>query len=131
MSQRHRHRYAADFPRGLRFGGFNLPEVPSHPDGCSVRTATGPYPPESSRLLFEGRKRRFLAYSSPNRSPGPYHLAVLTRPGFVRAAPTLPDTTRIRLPSATIGPLRQAKGEGLPPPLETQHLVAHEAEEER
>ncbi|WP_322770283.1 hypothetical protein, partial [Frankia sp. Cr1] len=46
-------------------------------------------------------KRRFLAYSSPTRSPNPHHLAVLTRPGFVRAAPALPGTTRIRLPSAT------------------------------
>jgi hypothetical protein len=34
--------------------------------------------------------RRFLSYSSPSRSPDPNHLAVLARPGFVRAAPTLP-----------------------------------------
>jgi hypothetical protein len=27
-------------------------------------------------------------YSFPSRSPDPHHLAVLTRPGFVRAAPT-------------------------------------------
>ena len=46
-------------------------------------------------------KRRFLAYSFPPRSPDPPHLAVLGRPGFVRAAPALPGTTRIRLPSAT------------------------------
>ena len=46
-------------------------------------------------------KRRFLAYSFPPRSPDPPHLAVLARPGFVRAAPALPATTRIRLPSAT------------------------------
>jgi hypothetical protein len=45
--------------------------------------------------------RRFLAYSFPPRSPGPHHLAVLAHPGFVRAAPTLPGTTRIRLPSAS------------------------------
>src|SRR5258707_7859930 len=31
----------------------------------------------------------------------PPHLAVLRRPGFVRAAPALPGTTRIRLPSAS------------------------------
>jgi hypothetical protein len=31
----------------------------------------------------------------------PHHLAVLARPGFVRAAPTFTDTTRLRLPSAT------------------------------
>jgi len=42
----------------------------------------------------------FLAYSSRSRSPDPRHLAVLTHPGFVRAAPTLPGNSRIRLPSA-------------------------------
>jgi hypothetical protein len=47
-----------------------------------------------------GVTRRFLAYSSPSRSPGPAHLAVLNRPGFVRAAPTLPGITRLRPPSA-------------------------------
>lgn len=35
---------------------------------------------------MKGRKRRFLAYSFPSRSPDPHHLAVLARPGFVRAA---------------------------------------------
>jgi hypothetical protein len=43
---------------------------------------------------------RFLAYSSPSRLPDPDHLAVLARPGFVRAAPALSVITRIRLPSA-------------------------------
>jgi hypothetical protein len=42
-----------------------------------------------------GVTRRFLAYSSPSRLPDPHHLAVLARPGVVRAAPTLPGTTRI------------------------------------
>ena len=51
--------------------------------------------------LLKDVKRRFLAYSFPPRSPDPPHLAVLERPGFVRAAPALPATTRIRLPSAT------------------------------
>ena len=46
-------------------------------------------------------QRWFLAYSSPSRSPNPHHLAVLTRPGFDRAAPTRPGTSRIRLPPAT------------------------------
>ena len=50
------------------------------------RTALGPYPPGSSRSSLERRKRRFLAYSFPSRSPDPHHLAVLARPGFVRAA---------------------------------------------
>jgi hypothetical protein len=62
--------------------------------------------PVSVRFELVGAKEalhhRFLAYSSPSRSPNPRHLTVLTRPGFVRAAPTLPGTPRIRLPSATL-----------------------------
>ena len=50
------------------------------------RTAPGPDPPGSSRCPLRRRNRRFLAYSSPSRSPDPPHLTVLTRPGFVRAA---------------------------------------------
>ena len=50
------------------------------------RTALGPHPPGSSRSSLERRKRRFLAYSFPSRSPDPHHLAVLTRPDFVGAA---------------------------------------------
>jgi hypothetical protein len=40
-------------------------------------------------------------------------------PAAVRAAPTLPGTTRIRLPLAPRNLLRQARGEGLAPPLES------------
>jgi len=47
-----------------------------------------------------GVLHRFLAYSFPSRSPGPAHLTVLNRPGFVRAALALPSTTGVRLPSA-------------------------------
>src|SRR3954452_3350282 len=66
-----------------------------------VRAAPGPDPPDFEPVSHKGTvTRRFLAYSSPSRSPDPHHLAVLARPGFVRAAPTLPGTTRIRLPSA-------------------------------
>ena len=50
------------------------------------RTALGPYPPGSSRSSLEKRKRRFLAYSFPSRSPDPHHLAVLARSDFVGAA---------------------------------------------
>ena len=69
--------------------------------------------------------RRFLTYSSPSRLPDPDHLAVLARPGFVRAAPTLPDTTRVRLPSASPPCCDRISGEGLSPPLEPQRLTAH------
>jgi hypothetical protein len=69
--------------------------------------------------------RRFLAYSSPSRSPDPNHLAVLARPGFVRAAPTLPGTTRLRLPPASPPCCDRISGEGFSPPLEPQRLTAH------
>jgi hypothetical protein len=55
----------------------------------------------------------------------------LTRPGFVRAAPTRTDTSRLGLPSAPIGPLRRPDGKGLSPPLKSQRLTAHEAGAER
>jgi hypothetical protein len=67
----------------------SLREFPNPPpeDGRHrVRVASGPYPPGSSRCDLEGRKRRFLTYAFPPRSPGPHHLAALTRPGFVGAA---------------------------------------------
>jgi hypothetical protein len=44
---------------------------------------------------------------------------VLTRPGFVRAAPTLSGTSRSRLPSAPPPCCDRVSGEGLSPPLET------------
>ena len=69
--------------------------------------------------------RRFLTYSSPSRLPDPNHLAVLARPGFVRAAPTLPGVPRIRLPPASPPCCDRISGEGLSPPLEPQRLTAH------
>jgi hypothetical protein len=66
-----------------------------------VRVASGPDPPGSSRCVFERRKRRFLAYAFPPRSPHPRRLAVPARHGFVSAAPAHPGTSRGRLPSAS------------------------------
>jgi hypothetical protein len=91
-----------------------------------VRAAPGPDPPGFEPVPHKGAvSHRFLAYSSPSRSPDPAHLAVLARPGFVRAAPALPGTTRIRLPSAPPPCCDRDSGEGLPPPLEPQRLTAH------
>src|SRR6476659_4893144 len=72
-----------------------------------------------------GVTRRFLAYSSPSRSPNPNHLAVLARPGFVRAAPALPGTTRLRLPSAPPSCCDRIRDVGLPPPFESLRFTAH------
>ena len=85
------------------------------PDGCA------PHPAHIHQIgagePLRDVQRWFLAYSSPSRSPNPHHLAVLARPGFVRAAPTHPGTSRDRLPPATTDLLRQDGGEGLSPPL--------------
>jgi hypothetical protein len=76
----------------------------------------------SSRCVFKGRKRRFLAYAFPPRSPDPHHLAVLIRPGFVRAAchPTRHLPGQAALSFAIL--LRQNHGAGLSPPLNQQAL---------
>ena len=59
---------------------------------------------------FRGTSSRwFLAYSSSSRLPDPPHLAMLARPGVVRAAPALSGTSRIGLPSASPLLLRQAR----------------------
>ena len=102
MSRRPRHEYAAGLPRGLPdLLNYTARKFPPQRHTAG-RTAPGPHPPGSGPVSkIKDVKRRFLAYSFPPRSPDPPHLAVLGRPGFVRAAPTLPGTTRIRLPSAT------------------------------
>ena len=125
MSLRHRHEYAAAFPRGLPSGSCPPPQ--KFPDNNRrVRTAPGPDPPGFEPVSHKGSvTRRFLAYSSPSRLPDPNHLAVLARPGVVRAAPTLPAATRIRLPPAPPSCCDRISGEGLSPPLEPQRLTAH------
>ena len=100
---RHRHGYPAALHRGLPAQLVHTSRRSSPPatsrDGCA------PLPAQIRQVragdALRDVQRRFLAYSSPSRSPDPHHLAVLARPGFVRAAPTLPGTSRIRLPSAS------------------------------
>lgn len=100
MSLRRRHEYTAEFLVAFPSAIENVREVlRPYPVGCAP-------PPAQIHQVRAGTscrdvRRRFLAYSSPSRSTDPHHLAVLARPAFVRAAPTLPGTTRIRLPSAT------------------------------
>lgn len=94
-------------------------------------TRAGARRPQPISTRFElvphqgGVTRRFLAYSSPSRSPNPNHLAVLARPGFVRAAPALPGTTRIRLPSAPPSCCDRISDVGLSPPFESLRFTAH------
>jgi hypothetical protein len=99
VPQRHRREYTAEFLTAFPSAIGNVREVRHREGGCAS-------PPAQIHQVRAGTslrdvKRRFLAYSSPSRSPDPRHLAVLTRPGFVRAAPTHSGTTRTRLPSAT------------------------------
>jgi len=117
------------------------PSEPSaSPPGSSpaaTTTAVGTHHSRPASTRFEPVKRwealrhRFLTCSFRSRSPDPHHLAVLARPGFVRAAPSLPGTSRISLPSAPAGPLRRPDGGGLSPPLKPQRLTAHEARDQR
>jgi hypothetical protein len=98
----------------------------SPPSRRRVRTASSPDQPGFELASHKGGvTRRFLAYSSPSRLPDPAHPVVLDRPVVVRAAPTLPGTTRIRLPSAPLSCCDRISGEGLSPPLEPQRLTAH------
>jgi hypothetical protein len=73
---------------------------PTHPD-CRCAPPTSPHPPGSSWSNLKRPQHRFLAYAFPSRSPGPTHPAVLDRPDFVAAAPTLPTAPWIRLPPAS------------------------------
>ena len=126
MPLRPRCEYAAVLPRSLPSSSCSPPQkFPAH-TSRRVRAAPGPDPPGFEPVSHKGAvTRRFLAYSSPSRSPDPHHLAVLTRPGFVRAAPTLPSTTRIRLPSAPPSRCDGISSGGLSPPLEPLRLTAH------
>lgn len=77
MSLRLRHEYAVDLPRGLPAGnGKPTQEFPADiADGCAPRPAQ--IRQVRAGVYWRDVKRRFLAYSSPSRSPDPRHLAVL------------------------------------------------------
>jgi len=96
------------------------------PRTAAVRTA---HQPTSTGLELvrtqEALQRRFLTYAFSSRSPGPIHPAVLNRPDFVAAAPTLPADPRIRLPPASPDRCdgQATKASHLHPEL--QRLVAH------
>ena len=118
--------YAAVFPRSLP--GSSCPPPREFP-ALNIRAGARRPQPISTRFELVphqgGVTRRFLAYSSPSRSPNPNHLAVLARPGLVRAAPALPGTTRIRLPSAPPSCCDRISDVGLSPPFESLRFTAH------
>jgi hypothetical protein len=67
-----------------------------------VRTANQPI---SARFELgddqETLRHQFLSYTFWSCSPDPAHPAVLDRPDFVAAAPTLPGVPQVRLPPAS------------------------------
>ena len=76
-------------------------EFPTAPQDGRCAPPTRPDPPGSSWSRTQEPQHRFLAYAFSSRSPGPAHPAVLDRPDFVAAAPTLPTIPWIRLPPAS------------------------------
>src|SRR4030095_14724291 len=65
------------------------------------------------------------AYTFPSCLPDPGHLAVLTRPVVVGAAPTLPGASRVGLPPASTACCDRPQAEAFHLPPDTWSLVAH------
>jgi hypothetical protein len=106
-------------------------EFPSRSLG-QVRTA---YQPRSTGFELarneEALHHRFLACTVPSRSPSPTHPAVLGRPDFVAAAPTLPGVSRLRLPPASPTCHDRPAAEYFHLRTKQQRLVAHHKESDR
>jgi hypothetical protein len=125
VSQRPRHGYAADLPHGLPGPLKHIaPGVPA----ASVDGRTHRARPVSARFepvsQLKDVKRRFLAYSFPPRSPDPHHLAVLGTSRLCQGCSRPPRRYAVQAAPSYSDLLRQATGEGLPPPLEPQRLTA-------
>src|SRR6185312_560360 len=130
---------ARAFPGSEYYGGsalsrtdrWSVHPAPPRREFPALNIRAGARRPQPISTRFElvphqgGVTRRFLAYSSPSRSPNPNHLAVLARLGFVRAAPALPGTTPIRLPSAPPSCCDRISDVGLSPPFESLRFTAH------
>jgi hypothetical protein len=89
------------FSTAFRRSGFTNPEkFPAGELGM-------PPLPAPIRQVRAGLALRGFTTSVPyvllsiHAHPGPRHLAVLTHPGLVGAAPTITDTSRLRLPPAS------------------------------
>jgi len=97
-----RHGYAAGFPRGL----LADEKQPATESPKSIIRACTAVRPISTRFEPARRLRGFhhwftSGYTFPSRLPGMGHLAVLTHPVVVGAAPAHPYASRVRLPPAS------------------------------
>ena len=118
-----RHKYAADFSRGLLTGFINQlrSRRPSRRSTCTAAR------PKSARLEPVPRLSGFHHWFTrvapfPSCLPSPSRLAIPVRPGVVRAAPTFPCVSRVRLPSASpVCRDRSAVGLCIPPGYAAPH----------
>ena len=126
---RPRHGYAAGIHRGLLDEGSH-PFQESTSTLCrrSAAPLSGPYPPGWSwRTLLRGFHHWFLhSYTVPSCLPDPSRLAVPTRSVVVRAAPTFPSASWVRLPSASSACCDRSKVEPSDLHSVSWRLVAHQ-----
>ena len=131
MPLRHRHGYPAALHRGLPADiDKTTEEFPYQRETPPAGLLAHRTRPMSARF-GAGKPLRDVeagscSYSSPSRSPDPHHLAVLTRSGFVRAAPThtrhLPGQTTLGFTAQLRQGRRQKVSHLL---LKQQRLTAH------
>ena len=123
MSQQHRHEYAAGFPRGLPARQMKTSRKVPASKRNKKNSGTHCDRPRSARfragVKVEGRNNAGSSRTPlRHRSPGLRHLAVLTHPGFVRAASHPPRHHPDQTALSFVTLLRQDNGAGLSPPHE-------------
>lgn len=125
MSQRPRHEYAADFPRGLPRPLLNtvveVPAAPSDDETHRARPRSARFEPVSGLKDVVTPVPRVLLFVSL-AGPAPSGSAGTSRLCQGRSRPLRHHPGQAALSYADL--LRQARGDGLSPPLEPQRLTA-------
>ena len=129
----HRHEYAADLPRGLATDCIrSASESPRATSTSGVRCAPAHIHQVGAGVSLKGvQPLVHFRYAFPSRSASTGRLMVPARLAFVGAASVLTRASRLKLPPASSGLLRQPGGGVLSPPLDSWRLVAHNAVETR
>ncbi len=110
MPLQHRHGYAADLHRGLPAGDIAPAKEFPAPPRAGARCNPAPIRQvRAGGSLEEAFSRWFLTYTFPSCLPDPDHLAVLARPGVVRAAFHPHPRPRDQAAPSFTGPLRRAR----------------------